>query len=190
MKGIADNMRVISGKYKGKKIEGYDIEGTRPTQDRVKESMFAIIQNELLDSTVLDLFAGSGNLGIEALSNGASLAYFVDINSKCIEILNKNISSINDCDSKVLKMDYKEALSYFNNKNIKFDIIFLDPPYNLECLDYILNKIIEFDLLLEDGIVVCEFEFDNFSSEYMGLELEKDKKYGYKNVRIYRKVSL
>ena len=78
-------MRIISGKYKGKKLEGYDIEGTRPTQDRVKESLFAMIQNDLRNATILDLFAGSGNLGIEALSNGAESAYFIDINHKCIE---------------------------------------------------------------------------------------------------------
>ena len=181
-------MRVISGKYKGKKIDGYDIEGTRPTQDRVKESLFSIIQNELRDATILDLFAGSGNLGIEALSNGASFSYFVDNNSKCIEVLNKNLNSINDFNNKVLNLDYKKALKYFKDNNITFDIIFLDPPYNLECLDYILDKIIEFNLLNSDGIIICEYEFDNFKDEYNNLEVEKDKKYGYKNIRIYRKV--
>lgn len=178
-------MRVISGKYKGKKIEGYDIEGTRPTQDRVKESLFAIIQNDLRDATILDLFAGSGNLGIEALSNGARLAYFVDNNSKCIEVLNKNLNGINE-PTKTLNLDYKKALDYFKENNITFDIIFLDPPYNLECLDYILNKIEECNLLNDDGIVICEYEFDNFKENYTNLELEKEKKYGYKNIRIYR----
>lgn len=180
-------MRVISGKYKGKTIDGHDIEGTRPTQDRVKESLFAIIQNDLRDATILDLFAGSGNLGIEALSNGARLAYFVDNNSKCIEVLNKNLKSINETNNKVLNLDYKKALDYFKENKITFDIIFLDPPYNLECLDYILDKIIEYKLLNEDGIVVCEYEFNHFKEEYLNLELEKEKKYGYKNIRIYRK---
>lgn len=180
-------MRVISGKYKGKKIDGYDIEGTRPTQDRVKESMFAIIQNDLFDANVLDLFTGSGNLGIEALSNGASLVYFVDINSKCIDVLNKNLSGIND-EYKVLKLDYNDALLYFKNNNIKFNVIFLDPPYNLDCLNNILEKIVDYDLLISDGIVVCEYEHDNFNNNYDGLVIEKEKKYGYKNIRIYRKV--
>ena len=179
-------MRIISGKYKGKKIDGYDIEGTRPTQDRVKESLFGIIQNDIRDAKVLDLFAGSGNLGIEALSNGAESTYFVDINNKCIECLNKNLSSINE-PVKVLNLDYKKALEYFKENKITFDIIFLDPPYNLECLDYILNKIIEYNLLNEDGIVICEYEFDNFNESYNNLELEKEKKYGYKNIRIFRK---
>lgn len=181
-------MRIISGKYKGKNIDGYNIEGTRPTQDRIKESLFAIIQSDLREATILDLFAGSGNLGIEALSNGASFTYFVDNNFKCIEVLNKNLKSINDSNNKILNLDYKKALEYFKDNNISFDIIFLDPPYNLECLDYILDKIIEYNLLNKDGIIICEYEFDNFKDNYSNLDLEKNKKYGYKNIRIYRKV--
>ena len=181
-------MRIISGKYKGKKIEGYDIDGTRPTQDRVNESLFAIIQNELRDATDLDLFAGSGNLGIEALSNGAYFSYFVDNNSKCCDVLNKNLKSINEINTKVLNLDYRKALEYFKENNITFDIIFLDPPYKLECLDFILDKIIEFNLLDDDGIVICEYEFDHFKEDYTGLELKKEKKYGYKNIKIYRRI--
>lgn len=180
-------MRIISGKYKGKKIDGYDIEGTRPTQDRVKESLFAIIQNELTDAVILDLFAGSGNLGIEALSNGAEFAYFVDSNPKCCNILNKNIKSVNETNAKVLNLDYKKALEYFKENNVTFDIIFLDPPYNLECLNYILDKITQYNLLNNDGIIICEYEHDNFKEGYNDLKLEKEKKYGYKNIRIYRK---
>lgn len=181
-------MRIISGKYKGKKIDGYDIEGTRPTQDRVKESLFAMIQNDLYDAKVLDLFAGSGNLGIEAISNGASLAYFVDNNIKCIQVLNRNLKDIKDAVTKVLNMDYKKALEYFKDNHICFDIIFLDPPYKLECLDFILNKIVEDNLLSKDGLVICEYENDWFNEKYEGLELEKERKYGYKNIRIYRKL--
>lgn len=180
-------MRVISGKYKGKNILGYDIEGTRPTQDRIKESLFGIIQNDLYDSVCLDLFAGSGNLGIEALSNGASKVYFVDNNKKCIEVLNKNLNNVRE-EFSVISMDYDSALNEFTNNKIKFDIIFLDPPYNLNCLDYIVKKIITNDLLNSNGIVVCEYEHNNFSNDYEGLSLEKEKKYGYKNIRIYRSI--
>ena len=175
-------MRIISGKYKGKNIIGYDIDGTRPTQDRVKESLFAMIQEDLIDSKVLDLFAGSGNLGIEALSNGADTCYFVDKNKKCCDAINKNLIGIEN--GIVLNEDYNDALSYFKNNNIKFNLIFLDPPYNLDCLDDILNKIIEYNLLEESGLVICEYEYDNFK-EYSNLKIIKDKKYGYKNIRIY-----
>ena len=176
-------MRIISGKYKGKNIIGYDIEGTRPTQDRVKESLFAIIQEEIIDSVVLDLFAGSGNLGIEALSNGANKCYFVDNNSKCCDVINKNLSNVEG--GIVLNKDYSEALKYFFNNNIKFNLIFLDPPYGWDCLDDVINKIINHDLLAESGLIICEYEYDNFK-EYNSLEVIKDKKYGYKNIRIYR----
>ena len=165
-------MRVISGKYKGKKIDGFDIEGTRPTQDRVKESLFGIIQNDIADSICLDLFAGSGNLGIEALSNGASECYFIDNNSKCIDIIKKNLNFIEN----------------FKNNDIKFDLVFLDPPYNLNCIDIILDKLIEYNLLNEDALIICEYEYDNFKNKYENLELIKDKKYGYKNIKIYRKI--
>ena len=176
-------MRVISGKYKGKNIIGYDIEGTRPTQDRVKESLFSMIQDYVLDSSVLDLFAGSGNLGIEALSNGAKNCIFVDNNSKCIETIKKNTAGIDNVT--IINSDYKKALDNFKDK--KFDLIFLDPPYNLECIDYILDKIVEYDLLNKDGLVICEYEFDTFNEEYNNLELIKEKKYGYKNIKIYRR---
>ena len=83
-------MRVISGKLKGRVIKGYDIDGTRPTMDRVKESIFAMIQNYLSGSVVLDLFSGSGNYGIEAISNGAKIVYFNDHNSKCIKVIKEN----------------------------------------------------------------------------------------------------
>ena len=85
-------MKVISGKYKGRNIKGYDINGTRPTMDRVKESLFAMIQDYLEDSIVLDLFSGSGNLGIEALSNNAKESYLVDNNRKAVKIINQNIN--------------------------------------------------------------------------------------------------
>ena len=88
-------LKVISGKYKGRKLDGFDIVGTRPTMDRVKESLFAIIQPWIEDAVVLDLFAGSGNLGIEALSEGASFSYFVDKNKKAYTTIQKNLRLLN-----------------------------------------------------------------------------------------------
>lgn len=173
-------MRVISGKYKGRNILGFDIKGTRPTMDRVKESMFALIQNYIKDSVVLDLFAGSGNLGLEALSNGANICYFVDNNKIAIDTINKNLVGINN--KVILKKDCFEALNEL--KNIKFDIILLDPPYHENLLNKVLTKIVEYDLLNENGIVVCEYEEGNIVTT---LELIKCKKYGSKNVSIYKK---
>lgn len=177
-------MRVISGKYKGKIINGFDIDGTRPTMDRVKESMFASIQNSIKDSVCLDLFAGSGSLGIEALSNGAKTCYFVDNSSNIYHILEKNLIGIDN--SVVLKKDYFDALNYFSKNNVKFDLIFLDPPYKLNLINGILDYIFKSDLLNENGLVICEYETENVSCDYFS-EL-KTKKYGSKIVTIYKKL--
>lgn len=177
-------MRVISGKYKGKNLIGFDIDGTRPTMDRVKESVFGIIQNKLKDSIVLDLFAGSGSLGIEALSNGASECYFFDNNIELINIIKKNTMGISG--THIMKSDYKNSLELLKNSNIKFDIIFLDPPYRLDLISDCLKKIVDYNLLNDDGYIICEYETEEFNNE--SLELIKDKKYGSKKVRIYKNV--
>lgn len=179
---FGDNMRVISGKYKGKKLTGFDIDGTRPTMDRVKESMFAMIQNKLQNSVVLDLFAGSGSLGIEALSNGANSAYFVDNNIELIKILKENTNSIDNV--KIIKSDYKKALLSFKDK-VKFDIIFLDPPYKLNLINNCIELITKYDLLNTNGIVVCEYENEIINTN---LELIKYKSYGSKNIQIFKSV--
>ena len=175
-------MRVISGKYKGKNLIGFDIDGTRPTMDRVKESLFGMIQNNIKNSIVLDLFAGSGSLGIEAISNGASEVYFIDNNIELINIIKKNTNGMNE-KMHIMKSDYKNALEILKNSNVKFDIIFLDPPYKLSLINDCLNKIVEYELLNESGIVVCEYENDNIDNSK--LKLIKDKKYGSKKIKIF-----
>ena len=176
-------MRVISGKYKGKNLLGFDVLGTRPTMDRVKESMFGIIQSRIKDSICLDLFAGSGSLGIEAISNGSTKCYFVDNNIKLINIIKENTKNINE-EVIILKKDYIEALNYFKNNNIKFDIIFLDPPYKLNLINKSIELIEKYDLLNNNGIIVCEYESEIFESNY---NIIKEKKYGDKFIKIYKR---
>lgn len=175
-------MRVISGKYKGKKLDGFGIDGTRPTMDRVKESLFGSIQNYIKGASCLDLFAGSGSLGIEALSNGANDCYFVDNGPVAFKILEKNTSNIEE-QKYLYKMDYKKALELFKEKNIKFDIIFLDPPYMLNLINDALKKIREYNLLNEDGIIICEYEDEEIMTDYKCI---KEKKYGTINISIYK----
>lgn len=176
-------MRFISGKYKGRKIEGFDIVGTRPTMDRVKESLFAMINSHLKESIILDLFAGTGSLGLEAISNGAKKAYFVDKNRISTQTITKTIKNINiEEEIKILNIDYKKALKKFYDEETKFDIIFLDPPYNDNLINDCLNHIKEYDLLNKNGIIVCEYEKEKLIDLY---DIYKEKKYGSKNIRIY-----
>ena len=181
-------MRVISGKLKGRNIKGYDIVGTRPTMDRVKESLFASIQEFLDDSIVLDLFAGSGNLGIEAISNGASKCYFIDNNKICIKTIYNNLKELNiENQGIVIEKDYKKALDEFRDKMISFDIIFVDPPYQYEIMNEILDIVNQYHLLNDNGIIILEYSIDKLDVSIDGYQLLKYKKYGDKYISIYQK---
>ena len=181
-------MRVISGVLKGRNIEGYNIEGTRPTMDRVKESVFGSIQDYIKDAIVLDLFAGSGNLGIEAISNGCKYCYFIDNNIKCINAIKKNINKFNINDkSSILNMDYNKAIKYFNSNNIRFNIIFIDPPYDYHNINRCINNIIKYDILDNNGILVLEFRDDKLDINTDIFNLRKVKRYGDKFIYILQK---
>lgn len=178
-------MKIISGRLKGRVINGYDIEGTRPTMDRVKESLFGMIQNDIKGKIVLDLFAGTGNLGFEALSNGCKFCYFNDLNKKCTKLISDNAKKFEISDNiQVLNMDYKAALEYFINNKISFDLIFLDPPYMFKELNNIIEFINDNNLLKREGIVVCEVD-----SLYLDIDCYqkiKFRKYGDKYIVIYK----
>ena len=181
-------MKVISGIYKGRKIKGFDITGTRPTMDRVKESLFATIQAYIPNSIVLDLFSGSGNLGIEALSAKASYAYLIDHNKKAINTINSNIKEIGIKNCQVLMLDYIKALKYFKKEGIIFDLIFLDPPYKTNYIEQSIKLIEQYNLLSENGLIICESDnIDKiiFSSKYQSI---KEKKYGDKWVVIIKQI--
>ena len=181
-------MKVISGFLKGRIINGYNIDGTRPTMDRVKESIFAIIQDSISNSLVLDLFSGSGNYGIEAISNYAKLVYFNDYNKEAIKVIKNNLKNFNTEDKAIIyNYDYKKCLNVLKDENIKFDIIFLDPPYKLHIINEILRFIDVNDLLNQNGIVVCEYYKDVLLDNYFNLKKIKERKYGEKEFSIYRK---
>ncbi len=181
-------MKVISGIYKGRKLLGFDIDGTRPTMDRVKESLFAMIQEHLEGSVCLDLYAGSGALGIEALSNGAKKCYFIDQNKIAIQTINKNIASLHAQNQATILLT--KDWTFLNSKIPEpFDLIFLDPPYQsdnlkavLRILDQDLNKIIK-----PEGLIVCEITRCDLLEEYETLSVYKKRQYGDKHVVIYQK---
>ena len=150
-------MRVISGVARGKKLNSLEGLETRPTLDRVKEALFNIIQFNIKDKKILDLFSGSGALAIEALSRGAKEAVLCDSSNKAIKIINKNLEDTRLKDNaRVLNEDYLKALTILKNETKKFDIIFLDPPYKSDFIFNSINKIIEYNLLEEEGIIVIE----------------------------------
>ena len=179
-------MKVISGLYKGRNIQGFDLDGTRPTMDRVKESLFAMIQDYLDGAIVLDLFAGSGNLGIEALSEGAAFSYFCDHNRKAVSVIEKNLSTIGITDSKVYCLDFLKCIDLMEKESL--DIIFLDPPYKTDFIEKSLKRIEEKSVLKNEGIIVCESDsFDKIIYPEC-FTCVKSRQYGDKCVVILRKI--
>lgn len=179
-------MKIISGKYKGRNLDGHNLDGTRPTMERVKESLFAIIQNHLDNAIVLDLFSGSGNLGIEALSEGASFAYLVDFNKKAVDTIKKNLNTIGIKEAEVINLDYKKALNYLKDK--KMDLIFLDPPYKTDFIEQSIKLIDEYNMLNDDGLIICENDSLDKIVYPDNYEVVKDRKYGDKWVVILKKI--
>ena len=178
-------MRIISGRYKGHKIDGYNIDGTRPTMDRVKESLIAMIQNEIPDSVCLDLFTGSGSVGLELLSNGAKKCYFVDNNPKVIETLTRNIKKLNVIEEyQLLKGNFENVLKQLAKDNVKLDIVFLDPPYKDNYISKAIKLIKEYDLLNDEGLIICEYEIEKIDT--LDYKIIKEKRYGSKWVMILK----
>lgn len=175
-------MRVISGKSRGKKLLSLDGNNTRPTLDRVKEALFNIIQFRIKDAIVLDLFAGTGALGIEALSRGAKEAIFCDNSTEAIQIIKKNVLNTNNLDKAIIiNKNYKDVLEKIHIQNKKMDIIFLDPPYKTNLAIESLQKIIMSNLLTQDGIVVIETDDINKETEILKIEKAEifdKRKYG------------
>ena len=180
-------MRVISGTAKGVNLKAPDGMLTRPTADRVKEAMFSIIQFEIPGAKVLDLFGGTGQLGIEALSRGAKSAVFVDHQESACKIIRENIGKTKFTDkAKVIRSDY---LTFLKTCTDKFDVILLDPPYIEVFLENSLNLITEIDILQSDGIIVTERPVEkSLSLEFSGYSRSRDYKYGNTLLTIYRKV--
>jgi 16S rRNA (guanine966-N2)-methyltransferase len=179
-------VKIISGSLKGRIVKGYDIIGTRPTMQRVKESLFATIQNHINNSIVLDLFSGTGNYGIEAISNGSKFVYFNDSNPICTKVIKDSLDTFKVNNYQILNLDYMKCLEYLSTKNIKFDLIFLDPPYKDDVISKIINFVIENNLLNKKGLIICELTNNNLLESYNNVSLWKNKKYGDKYIYIYQ----
>lgn len=179
-------VRVISGSARGLKLNAPGDDRVRPTTDRVKESMFNIVQDWVYDSQVLDLFAGSGALGIEALSRGASQAVFCDNSLDSIKIIKSNIEKARVVDrSQIVSGDFKRCLRDMEAKNQSFDMIFVDPPYYEGLFEEVLDTIRSCKILKKDGIVIVEHDAKKPIGQVEGLEVYKEKKYGITMLTFY-----
>ena len=176
-------MRIVAGKYRHRLIVWpEDNINIRPTKDRIREAIFSAL-GDLSGCSILDLYAGSGAMGLEALSRNAKDCVFVDINDVAIKTIKKNISSlsIRDDEARILKVKDIDALKMFKQENKQFDVIFLDPPYKLGEYEKIIASILDTDLLSQKGIIVTECDHQ------LNLPLEKfnkTKEYKYGEILV------
>ena len=179
-------MRVITGKARGIQLKTPDGMLTRPTADRVKEALFSIIQFEIPNAAVLDLFGGTGQLGIEALSRGAKNAVFVDAREDACNLIRENLRRTKlESGGRVIRGDY---MDYLRCCHEQFDIIFLDPPYAEVFLENALKYITEIDILRSGGIIVTERPLGkDLQCNSLGFVRSRDYKYGKTLLTIYRK---
>ena len=179
-------MRVITGKARGIQLKTPEGMQTRPTADRVKEALFSIIHFDIPGAKVLDLFGGTGQLGIEALSRGADSAVFVDAREDACKIIRENLKRTKlETQGRVVRSDY---LEYLRRSKEKFNIILLDPPYAEVFLENALNCIAEIDILQSGGIIVTERPLGkDLLCQFEGLTRSKDYKYGNTLLTLYRK---
>lgn len=179
-------MRVISGKVRGVSLKTPEGLQTRPTADRVKEAMFSILQFDLPGTRVLDLFGGTGQLGIEALSRGANSAVFVDAGEKACALIKENLRRCGlEADGKVVRSDY---LQYLDRCTETFDIVLLDPPYAEVFLENALKKLSEIDILKTGGIIVAERPVEKELNLVLpGFTRSKDYKYGKTLLTLFRR---
>lgn len=186
-------LKIIAGLYHGRKLLKFNDKNIKPSKNIVRNAIFNILNKNICNAKVLDLFAGSGAIGIEAISRGANFVYFVDKNINAIKIIKKNLKkiNININNYKIINCDYKKAIKKFNNKKIKFDIIIIDPPYKRNEYVRIFNLLNENNILNKKIIIIIE------SNIYLNLKLFnfvknkyqiKQKKYGQTLLTIFKSI--
>ncbi len=180
-------MRVVSGKSKGKFLKAVPGNTTRPTTDKVKEAIFNIIGPYFEGGIGLDLFAGSGGLGIEALSRGLEKVIFVDREGKAIQTIKENIKFCNLGEySEIYRNEANRALKAIKKRGLSFDVIFLDPPYKKQQLLSLLTELDHDRIIVPKGIIVCEHSHDVELPEWIGnLHRIKQEQYGIIHITIF-----
>lgn len=178
-------MRVISGKFKGRRLVSFEAEHIRPTSDRVKESVFNIIFSEVAESSVLDLFSGTGNIAIEFSSRGAKEIDAVELSKKSLQILRKNVESIGIDNIQIIS---KDVFSYLTSCTKSYDIIFIDPPFTEKIADKVMLALKDSKVFHPDTIIIIESsKFEKMDLEYLPLKCYDQRKFGDKSVSFFRK---
>ncbi len=182
-------MRIIAGKYKGRKLEWLKSDSIRPTKDRIRESVFNILGQDLTGLAVLDLFAGSGAYGLEASSRGAEKVVFVENNKESCDFIRKNIVSIKvDGFAGIINQDVYKTVKDLGAQKEAFSLIFCDPPYKMDHAKKSLNMIYQYDILIHSGLLVLEHHKEEILPEVEGdLYLIKKRIYGYNSISIYKR---
>lgn len=180
-------MRIVAGEFRSRVIKAVEGDATRPTTDKVKEAIFSRIGPYFDGGIMLDLFGGSGNMGLEALSRGMDEVYFCDSSYKAISTIKQNVASLGvEARCHITKADYQGMLKRMAQAGTRFDLIYLDPPYRKQQIHNILNFIHEHNLLQEHGDIVCEsLKEDVFEEEYGALHKVKDVTYGITRITYY-----
>ena len=179
-------MRVIAGKYKSRQLKSVKSNLTRPTTDRNKENMFNIIGPYFQGGNVLDLFAGSGGLGIEALSRGCDFLYSIDNQFAAFQVIKDNIALLKIENAKVFKLDYRKALKRLNEEKTKFDLVLLDPPYGKGLIDGILEYLITNEMLNNNCIIMVEELKEVIFKPFDQLILIKKNDYGITALNVFK----
>ena len=175
-------MRVIAGSARGRRLKELQGMDTRPTTDKVKESLFNIIQFEIQGRKILDLFGGTGQLGIEALSRGANHCTFVEMRRDAIALLKENLKVTDLQDS--ARVVPGDSIAFLSSCREKFDVILLDPPYHTDLMDRALEAILRFDILAEHGIIVCETAADRELPPLSEELFEPGRSYRYGQIKL------
>ena len=178
-------MRIISGTMRGRKLISLKGDSIRPTTDRVRESIFNLIMDFVRDAVCLDLFGGSGALSLEAISRGAKKSTIIDKAKSSVDVIKQNIELTGFGDKTVVRCE--DSMEFLKNDDQKFDIIFLDPPYNRGFVAPVIDLIVKKNLLTDEGIIVLESDFSDEHGEFYGLEMLKQRRYGRTFVTIYKK---
>jgi len=165
-------IRVISGAFKGKKLKRVPSRDTRPMPDKLKESLFSIIQSDIIDCAFLDGFAGTGSVGIEALSRGARVAFFIEEAYPAVKIIRSNVTKCEAEDqARIMHKEFNRAVIQLAQEGMKFDMIFLDPPYKLLDTRNPLKVVYKREILNETGMIILRHHFKSrFKSKFFKLQ--------------------